>query len=190
MSRSSLTRAAALLAAAAVIATLAGCGVEHAEGEPRREGLELPLDGVSYQVVLSRQINPSDVEDQGYLREEIEPPPPGQIFYGVFLQACNLTDEPQRTASTFSIVDTAGEELEPVELERTNPFAYHPTVLEPTDCFPRAGSLAEAGPTSASLLLFEVPIDVTENRPLELVIQQGFSVAESDPNELVIELDL
>lgn len=190
MSRRPLTRATALLLAVAAVGALAGCGVEHAEGEPRREGLALPLEGVAYQVVLTRQINPRDIEDQGYLREEIEPPPPGQTFYGVFLQACNITEEDQLTASTFRVVDSSGAEFEPVELDDTNPFAYNPTVLEPTDCLPRDGSLAETGPTSASLLLFEVPIDATENRPLELIIQEGFSLAEGETNELVIELDL
>lgn len=184
------TRAAALLLVVAAVAALAGCGVEHTEGEPRREGLALPLDGVAYEVLLTRQINPHDVEDMGYLREEIEPPPPGQTFYGVFVQACNITEEPQRTASSFRMVDTTGAEFEPVELDVTNPFAYHPTELEPTDCFPPEGSLAQTGPASAALLLFQVPIDATENRPLELVIQQGYSLAESDPNELIVELDL
>lgn len=189
---SRLTRAAACALAAATLGALAGCGSHEGEGEVRREGLALPLGGVSYEVVLTRQVNPRDVEDMGYLRTDLQTPgaPPGRTYYGVFLQACNLTDEPQRTASTFRIVDTAGKEIEPVDLEEGNPFAYQPTLVEPSDCFPREGSLAEAGPASASLLLFEVPIEATENRPLELEILGGFSPEEGAPEKLTIELDL
>ncbi len=190
MFRGPLTRAATFLLAVAAVGALAGCGVEHAEGEPRREGLAIPLDGVAYEVLLTRQINPRDVEDMGYLRDEVQEPAPGTTYYGIFLQACNITDEPQSTASTFRVVDTTGEEFEPIELDVTNPFAYQSTLLEANDCFPREGSLAEAGPASAALLLFEIPIENTENRPLELEIFSGYSLEESAPNEIIIELDL
>lgn len=190
MPRGSLTRAAAVLLAVAAVGALAGCGVEHAEGEPRREGLAVPLGGVAYEVLLTRQINPRDVEDMGYLRGEVQAPAPGTTYYGVFLQACNINDEPETTASTFRVVDTTGEEFEPVELDETNPFAWQVTELEPEECFPREGSLAQTGPASAALLLFEVPIENTENRPLELEIVGGYSLEESAPEEIVIELDL
>ena len=40
-----------------------------------------------------------------------------------------------------------------------NPFAYHARELEPDECIPEAGSVAQLGPAAASLLLFKLPLD-------------------------------
>ena len=138
---------------------------------------------------ITRQLNLEDVEDRGYV-EGVGQPAPGSTYYGVFLEACNVGDEPVTTASTFRIVDTAGNEFEPLSLDPDNPFSYTPTELEPGDCIPAEGSLAASGPTAGALLIFEIPLEDTENRPLELEILDGYDVAEGHPKELIFELDI
>ena len=184
-----LARVASCAAATFALVGLAACSSGGEEDEPHREGLALPLEGITYNVFITRQLNLRDVEDSGYVRG-VAGPPPGSTYYGVFLQACNVSDEPLTTASSFRIVDTAGEEFEPLDLDPENPFSYAPTALEPGECTPERGSVAASAPTGGQLLMFEVPLEATENRPLELEIFDGFDVSEGHPNELRFELDI
>jgi hypothetical protein len=183
-----LARVAVTCAVAATsMPALAACGAE--EDQAHREGLALPLEGVTYNVFITRQLNLEDVEDMGYV-EGLPGAPPGSTYYGVFLEACNVAEEPVTTASTFRIVDTTGEEFEPLQLDEDNSYSYEPTDLEPGDCIPPEGSLAASGPTAGALLIFEIPLENTENRPLELEILDGYDVAEGHPKELIFELDI
>lgn len=175
----------ALTAASTTAAT--GCGGE-AESEPRREGLAIPLNGITYNVFITRQLNLNDPEDKGYV--QLPPAPPGSTYYGVFLQACNEGDTSLTPASNFTIVDTQGEEFEPLELEEGNPFAYVPTAIESDECTPEAGSVASQGPTGGALLVFEIPLEATENRPLELEVSQGYDLEAGEPKHLMFELDI
>lgn len=188
MPTKALARLAACAAALISAIALAACGATEAE-EPHREGLALPLEGVTYNVFITRQLNLQDVEDKGYT-EGVPEAPPGSTYYGVFLEACNVTEESLETTDSFRIVDTAGNEFEPLELEPENPFAYQPVALEPDECTPAEGSVASAAPTSGALLIFEVPLTSVENRPLELEVLDGFDAAEGEPESLAFELDI
>jgi hypothetical protein len=185
-----LGSAVSVVAALAALLAVAGCGEEPGtEAEPAREGLALELDGITYDIFLTRELNVEDVEDQGYV-EGIPEAPSGAAYYGVFLQACNVSEEALTAAGSFRMVDSQGNEFEPLELERGNPFAYVPTTLQPGDCFPASGSLASSAPTGGALLVFELPLETIENLPIELVIQDGYDIAEARPKELVVELDI
>lgn len=181
----------AQLAVAGLLAALVlgACGGAHEEGEAFREGLALPLEGITYDVFITRQMNLQDVEDMGYVRDVPEAPG-DSAYFGVFLEACNFSEEPLTPATDFKVVDTAGEEFVPVRLDPENPFSYSSTELGPNACIPAEGSIASSGPTSGALLMFEIPFEATENRPLELEITDGFDFAEGAPHELVIELDI
>ena len=108
---------------------------------------------------------------------------PGNALYGVFIKACNPGDEPRRTATSFTVEDNQGNEFEPIELPENNAFAYRARELGKDDCIPEDGSVAQLGPTAGSMLLFQFPLDTTENRPLELVIERALQTKR-------IELDL
>ena len=161
-----------LLCLAALVAGLAACGKSDEEqgvDEPAREGLALELDGVDYNVFITRQLNPKITPDKAYFDgPEAEP---GETLYGVFIQVCNRSDEAHQTAEDFKIKDNQDNEFEPEELPEDNPFAYHAGELESDGCFPEAGSVAQLGPTSGSMLLFRMPLQNTEYRPLELEVQ-------------------
>ena len=53
--------------------------------------------------------------------------------------------------------------------QRTSPTSRGRS--RPNECIPEAGSVAQLGPTAGSMLLFRLPLENTENRPLELEIE-------------------
>ena len=170
MPRSMVRLAACLLAFAAPFGLLA-CGEdEQGIDEPAREGLAIELGGVDYTVFITRELNPKITPDNAYVTDEA---PPGESLYGIFLRACNVSDDQREVASDFTVTDNQGNEFEPEELPEDNQFAYIPRALDPKECIPEAGSVAQLGPTAGSMLLFQFPLENTENRPLELEIEQN-----------------
>jgi hypothetical protein len=162
-----------LLCAALLAAGPVACGTSDTKqgiDEPAREGLALPLDGIDYNVFITRELNPKITPDRAYVEAGTEPGT-DETLYGVFLQACNRTHEPHQAVDRFKIVDNQGNEFEPEELPEDNQFAYHPVELEPTECIPEVGSVAQLGPTAGAMLLFRIPLANTEYRPLELEIE-------------------
>jgi hypothetical protein len=176
----------ALLAASSP--ALTACGKHHKPGEPVREGLGTPLDGIRYTVFITRQLNVKGEEDKGYYTGPEAPP--GSALYGVFLEACNDGKHDATAASRFEIHDTQGNVFQPKAVPGENAFAYKGGTLAPGSCIPTRGSLAQLGPTSGSLLLFQLPLSATENRPLELVIEGPFDAAAGKPSEARVTLDL
>jgi hypothetical protein len=162
---------------------VAACGDdEHGVDEPASEGLALPLDGVDYNVFITRQLNPEIPPDNTYYTgPEV---PPDETLYGVFVQTCNNSNKRRETTDSFKVVDNQGNEFEPEQTEVGSVIAYEPRELEPEECIPEAGSLAQLGPQAASMLLFRFPLETTENRPLELEIE-----GEGD-EKLTFELDI
>jgi hypothetical protein len=173
---------ACLLALAAPLG-LAACGKDSEEvgiEEPAREGLAVEMEGVDYNVFITRQLNPRIPPDNAYITVEA---PPGEVQYGVFLRACNVSDEEREIADSFTLHDNQGNTFEPEPLPEDNHFAYNPRTLLPQECMPEAGSVAQLGPTAGSMLLFQLPLENTENRPLELEIESG-------DEKRVFELDI
>ncbi len=109
------------------------------------------------------------------------------MLYGVFMKTCNVSDEQRETASTFKAVDNQGNEFEPEPLPEDNQFAYNPVRLDPKECTPEAGSVAQLGPTDAMMLLFNFPLEQTENRPIELEVENP---TDEGPEHITFELDL
>jgi hypothetical protein len=184
------TAAVCALAAAAVLG-LSACGT-HTDDlgveEAASEGLAIPIGGVDYNVFITRQLNTKIVPDTAYYRG----PEPGKdaTLYGVFLQVCNHGKQPVQTAESFKVVDSQGNEFEPTPLPEDNAFAYHPRRLDPKECIPESGSVAQLGPTAGSMLLFKFPLEDTENRPLELEITSPLDPTREKRETKKILLDL
>jgi hypothetical protein len=174
-----------LLCLAALAGGPAACGnkdTKQGVDEPAREGLAIEMGGVEYNVFITRQLNTKITPDKAYFDgPEAEK---DETLYGVFIQVCNRSNETHQTADDFKIKDNQDNEFEPEELPADNPFAYHAVELAPNECVPEAGSVAQLGPTSGSMLLFRLPLQNTEYRPLELEIQ-----GEGDEH-LTFELDI
>lgn len=147
------------------------------------------LGKLQYQVQLSRQLNPAQGPDNDYLvglgladrvvkRDE--------VWFAVWIRAWNKSGRTQRSADTFKIVDTRGREYEPVALSPVNRFAYRPAPVLDQDRLPTPGSAADGTPTSGAMLLFKLPVDALDFRPLEL----AFSDASAPKTESTIRLDV
>jgi hypothetical protein len=177
-----LARKTTLAAVCAVaLALLAGCG-KGTNGAPNTEGLTLKLSGLEYTVYITRELNLKTPPDQDYYKGPEAPP--GQTFYGVFIQVCNPKGSPKRSASTFKVTDNQGNEFQPTPAGANNPFAYAPRTLAKNECIPQAGSPAQLGPAQASMILFKLPLSNTENRPLVFDIQSPTGQSQS------LDLDL
>jgi hypothetical protein len=156
-----------LLAVLALAIPATGCGGEEEELEVK-EGEPIEADHVRYNVVISRFLNPDDTEDEAYLEGQ-EPPPPGQEYFGVFIQVHNDGDEEITIPEAFRVVDTLDNSYDP--LESVSPYALPlGEPLGPNREFPEANSIAQDGPTQGSLVLFLIEQSSAENRPLELEI--------------------
>ncbi len=174
-----------LLCLAALAGGLTACGNKDEEqgvDEPAREGLAIEMGGVDYNVFITRQLNTKITPDKAYF--DGPEAAKGETLYGVFIQVCNRSGDTHPTAADFKIKDAQGNEFEPEELPEDNAFAYHAGDLEPNECIPEPGSVAQLGPTSGSMLLFRLPLQNTEYRPLELEVQ-----GEGDEH-LTFELDI
>jgi hypothetical protein len=130
--------------------------------------LALELEGIEYNVFITRQLNPNITPDEAYVNDEA---PPGETLYGVFIEVCNASEEARTPTDEFVILDNQSNRFEPQELPEDNQFAYRSRELDPEECIPEAGSVAQLGPTEGSMLLFQLPLQTTENRPLELEVE-------------------
>jgi predicted small secreted protein len=167
-------RAAGALAALVLAATaLSACGKTHKAGEPVREGLSTPLGGLHYTVFLTRQLNLKDPEDSGYV-PGVKEAAPGRGLFAVFIQGCNTGPHVKQAvgAGAFTIEDAEGDMFHPVNLPAARyPFLWHGGPVAGQNCEPMRGSLAQQGPTSGAIVLFNLPLAATENRPLTLHIR-------------------
>ena len=127
-----LRRLSLVLACAATAVSLSGCFLEPdvEEDEPLREGLNVKVGGIEYNVFITRELNPALPDDRGYWQGEEAKP--GFALYGVFLQACNRSDEDDdleddtyEATEDFVVIDTQGNEYEPLEVDEENVFQYH-----------------------------------------------------------------
>src|SRR5918995_6084672 len=101
------SRLALLALLAALAMGTAACGDdEPGVDEPAREGLALELDGVDYNVFITRQLNLAVTPDDAYY--DGPEPEQGETLYGVFLQTCNNSDETVETVEDFVVGDSQG----------------------------------------------------------------------------------
>jgi hypothetical protein len=157
---------AALLGVVAAAAAVSGCGSEE-EGSAV-EGQPIELGELTYNVQLSRFLNIDDTEDRFYLsgRKHL---PPEKNYFGIFVQIKNSADEPQPVPADFRIDDTQGNRYSPVKTG--SDFALNLGGEIPAKgSAPVPDSPARSGPTEGALILFVVDRDITENRPLNLVV--------------------
>ena len=179
----SMPRTRAILPSLAILAALAvglsACGEEDPAGvggtsvvhEEAVEGEPLELGELSYNVQITRFLNPDDPEDVEYLvgLPEAEP---GSSYLGVFMVISNHSEEPLPSADHYVVTDTLGEEFEQIEIE--SPYALEVGAEVPAEGeLPIANTTAATGPNQGSLLVFEVADNVSENRPLQLEIESA-----------------
>jgi hypothetical protein len=171
-----MARLATICLAALAALLAAGCGhkVDTAiVGET--EGIYVGVDGLTYQVQISRILNPASREDQAYLRglpEDEAEPTEEEVWFGIFMRVENEGDETREAAEDFVVHDTQEAEYEPIELDpAANAFVYEPGPVEPGELIPQPNSPAADNTIQGSLLLFKMRVESLGNRPLELEIE-------------------
>ena len=157
-----------LLAALALASALSACG-EDEEETSVAEGEPVELANLSYNIGLTRFLNPDDNEDKEYL-VGLPPPPRGTAYLGVFLTIDNETDIDRPSASKYSITDTLDTEYD--TLESKSPYALEVGSEVPAEeGLPLEDTTPQAGFNQGSLLIFLVADSVSDNRPLMLNIE-------------------
>jgi hypothetical protein len=184
----SARRLVVLAASAALVVGLSACG--HKEAHPTiadNEGFYVDAGPITYQVQLSRELNPASTEDKGYLNGvTATPPKPDEEWFAVFMWAKNQTKANQTTTTSFDIVDTQGNKYLPVAVNpQVNPYGWTAQTLKPLGVEPVADSTAYFGPTQGGLLLFKINISAYSNRPLTLEIN---APGQANPSSVTLDL--
>lgn len=167
---SSHRRIALPLLAALMLGLLAigvsACGSDN----PREveEGEVVKVGGLKYTVVFSRYLNEADNEDAAYL---VGQPPVGEKahYYGVFIEVQNPTHETKGLVEELTITDAEGNTYKALPTESEFAFPLGGTVEE-NEQIPVLDSTAQTGPIAGALAIFELPEEVSSNRPLLLHI--------------------
>jgi hypothetical protein len=157
----------AALALAALVVSVSACGyVSHekdvVEGEP------VKLGDLHYNVIFSRYLNPNDNEDSAYLVGQ-PPPAPETTYFGVFFEVQNETEESKPLPDKFTITDSDHEVFESLDSESLYAFPLGGEVEE-HEQIPILDSTPEQGAIEGSVVLFLLPDDASQNRPLILEI--------------------
>ena len=191
-----LRKSALALAAVFAVMALSACGDSHTKvttgtyaGESGANAPYLDVGPLSYEVQLSRQLNPTNSEDSTYLQgldAEESKLEPGQEWFMVSLQVYNKGSDPLQAATNITITDTQGNTYSPIAPAQTNQFAYRGGTVPGKGQLPEPDTTANSGPTQGALLLFKIQVVSLDNRPLELKI-----VDPEDPTETAsAELDV
>lgn len=187
---------ASLAAVAALALAVSGCGIEHrtiltgvtqdqlsAGGEPY-----FNVGPVTYQVQVSRQLNPFDDDDVQYLGgiKNAQSINAQQFWYGIFLWAKNQTSHNVTTAARFELEDSEGDIFQATKLNPSlNPYAWTSQTLAPDAIEPASYTTAAEGPDGGGLILFLLNENVYSNRPLTLLI---YAPGSSKPSRVSLDL--
>jgi hypothetical protein len=178
----------------AAVLALSACGQSHTRvttgtyaGENGANAPYLYVGSLTYEVQLSRQLNPFNAEDAAYLQgvpvadRKLEP---GQEWFAVFMQVYNSTPRVYKASNDIVISDTENNTYTPFELGGINLFAYRAGPVPPNSRLPVPGTIADDAPAQGQLLLYKIQIASLDNRPLEIKIVNPENPSESASAEL------
>jgi hypothetical protein len=181
------------LAALALVA-LGGCGSSHSKvttgtyaGESGANAPYLDVGPLTYEVQLSRQLNPYDTEDEAYLRgltpaqRRLEP---NQEWFAVFVQVYNHDSRSHLAANDLTIADTQSNRYAPITPDASNEFAYRGGLVPGKGRLPVLDSVAANGATQGAMLLYKILIVSLDNRPLTFRIVDPINPALTASAEL------
>jgi hypothetical protein len=173
---------------------LGACGEAHTRvttgtyaGASGKNAPYLNVGPLIYEVQISRELNPYNVEDAAYLsgltpaERELHP---GEEWFGVFMQVYNNSSLPHPVATDITISDTEGNVYSPIAPAASNSFAYRPEVLPAKSQVPGPNTIAASGPTQGALLLYKIKVISLDNRPLTVKIVDPADSAQTASAEL------
>jgi hypothetical protein len=181
MTSSPLRLLTALAAAALAAGALSACGESHTRvttgtyaGESGKNAPYLNVGPLTYEVQVSRELNPANTEDAAYLQGLPASEAkllPGEEWFAVFIQVYNETSNPLQAAEGITISDTQGNVYNPLAPAPTNVYAYRGGTVRGNGQLPEPDTPAYFGPTQAALLLYKIKVVSLDNRPLEIRIK-------------------
>jgi hypothetical protein len=163
----------------ATVVVLSACGARGSKsitGDANNTGFYVRGGQLTYQVQISRALNPYATEDRQYLvglPAGTSGPGADQLWFAVFLWAKNFTTKSHTTiaADNVDIVDTQGNVYYPLTLNpSTNQLAWTQQTLPPQATEPGVDTAASDDPSQGSELLFKLSDSIYANRPLTLQI--------------------
>ncbi len=156
-------------------------------GESGQNAPYLNVGPLIYEVQLSRELNPANVEDAAYL-QGLTPAQrrlaPGEEWFAVFMQVYNHTSVPHLAATSMTISDTQGNVYSPIVPAQTNDFAYRGGFVPADSQVPVPGSVAANGGTQGALLLYKIQVVSLDNRPLTIHIVDPMDSTQTASAEL------
>jgi hypothetical protein len=174
--------------------TLAACGDSHTKvstgtyaGESGQNAPYLDVGPLVYEVQLSRELNPYDVEDSAYLEglsAEQRKLEPGQEWFAVFVQVYNHHDASYPASTEMKIYDTQGNTYTPIQPLGHNSFTYTGGTVPGKERLPILNSVPSDGPTQGTMLLFKIQTVSLDNRPLKIQIVDPQDTTETASAEL------
>jgi hypothetical protein len=177
--------------ALALVAALAlsACGDSHTRvttgtyaGESGANAPYLDVGTLVYEVQLSRQLNPSNTEDAGYL-QGLTPAQrlllPGQEWFAVFMQVYNHTAFAFPASTAITIHDTQGNVYAPIVPDLTNPYAYRGGPVPAKGMIPELDTTQAFGPTQGALLLYKIHTVSLDNRPIKVKIESASGLGQT-----------
>ncbi len=156
-------------------------------GESGQNAPYLDVGPLTYEVQLSRQLNPTNSEDMSYLKglSPIEAKlEPGQEWFAVFLQVYNHSSVPLQASNSITISDTQNNLYSPIIPDATNEYAYRGGEVPAGGRLPLLDTTPAFGPTQGLMLLFKIQVVSLDNRPLEVKIVNPANAAEYASAEL------
>jgi hypothetical protein len=177
---SSLRKTPLVVFALVAVFALSACGDSHSKvttgtyaGEGGASAPYLNVGPLTYQVQVSRELNPANAEDAAYL-QGLTPAEahlgPGQEWFAVFMQVYNNTSREHQAADTFLVYDTQGNVYRPIVPDESNVFAYRGGLVPAESQLPESGTIADDVGAQGALLLYKVQLSSLENRPWNLRI--------------------
>ena len=149
-----------------IVVGVTACG----SGNPREveEGEVVTVGKLEYTVVFSRYLNEHDTEDAAYLEGQ-EPVKNENNYFGVFLQVFNPNHSAFNVVPVLTITDAEGHRYKALESESEYAFPFG-SVLTENEPIPANDSSAQSGPIQGAVAIFELPEEVSSERPLLLHI--------------------
>ncbi len=200
--RSTITRRIPhLIVAGALALAISGCAIGNKVPHPHsgsEDGtassgfyVDVGRPAITYQVQISRVLNPYATEDKTYLRGVASSDlslTPSQDWFVVFIRALNQSSVPVTTTPTsdFTISDTQGNIYRPLAINAgENDLAYEPIRLRPNQTEPFADAIANYDTTQGVELLFKLNNSIYDNRPLTLNID---APGQKGPSQVSLDL--
>jgi hypothetical protein len=149
-----------------LVTGVTACG----SGNPREveEGEVVKVGGLEYTVIFSRYLNENDSEDAAYLKGQ-EPIENEHNYFGVFLQVFNPNHSSFTMVPSLTITDAEGNRYKALQSESEYAFPFS-GILEENEPIPTNDSSAQSGPIRGAVAIFDLPEEVSSERPLLLHI--------------------